>query len=371
MRTPEYSVVIRGFTDAANDDFSPGAPVLFIDNPTNLAWTEYVNEVGESFVTLSKKDRKTADFFTIASTVIGHRYHYEVWRDGEQVWGGWIGETDETETDVIIYAYSYLSGFFDLLTEYDRKWTAQNVSTIVQDALNLAQTKTESRVHWITDGLIQNPWTDDTQTVGITMALYRAPYKRILSVFKEMAAYSISDTTNHVIFEVTPSGQFNFRRDRKSTISNVRSSVFGNVRSYRRILRPVHRRNVIYAVGTSPTDVNLNTTVTHTALKQAMGRSEEPIYLSFVRDATELSRVASLRRARATRVDNDLFVSFNRNSVVPYRATGQAWQIGDLIDIGIPTNTGGVGTEQKVVAGQQVVFHRKMENVRILLADRL
>lgn len=369
-RNLEYSVMIRDFLNAASDDFSPGEVLLFIDNPSNLAWTEYVNEVGEAFFTISQKDFKSSLLGSYEQK-LSYRPFVEIYRGNDLVWGGWLGEIDETETDAIFYAYSYLSGFFDIVTDFDKEWVNSSVSTIVNEALTIAKTKVESRVHWIADGTIENTWTTSGGPTGILLPFYRAPYKRILSVWKEMAAYSISDTTNHVIFEVTPSGTFNFWRNRKTTKDSVMASFgYGRIRSYRRIRRPVARRNALRAVGTSPTDVNLNDTEINVSLKAAMGLSEEPIYFSFVRDSDELDRVTKARLARAARVDTDLYVSFNRNSVTPYRATNADYILGDLITI---TLTNGVSniTETKVVLGQQVVYTRMAENVRLLLADQL
>lgn len=366
-----YSVVLRDFVDAAGGDFSPGPVIAFIDQPHNLAWSEYINEVGEAFFTISQRDAKAALLSSIED-LINRRVHMEVLRNGEKVWGGWLGEVDENTDDLIIYGYSYLSGFFDLVTAWDTSWTGQTVATIVSDVLNTAKTKADSRVHWITRGNIEAPVTTSGGSTAITMPLYRAPLKRILQVFKEMAAYSISDTTNHVVFEVTPDGYFNLWKHRYAENNNVGTSYpHGYVRSYRRIRRPVSRRSKLYSVGTSPTDVNLQDNESDATLINQMGLSEEPIYFSFIRDSNELDRVTKLRLARAKRVDTQLFLSFYRDTIVPFRATGATYKLGDMVYPKIDNGATVISETQRMVAGQQVVWSGKRENVRLLLGDRL
>lgn len=366
-----YSVVIRDFVDAANDDFSPGDVIAFIDSPHYLAWSEYVNEVGEAFFTISQRDIKAAVLASL-ETKISYRPHMEVLRNGEKVWGGWLGEIDETTDDLIVYGYSYLSGFFDVITAWDDKWVGNRMRTIVRDLLDGARDKTDSRVHWIKTGTIEDPVTTSGGATAIVMPLYRAPYKRVLQAWKEMSAYAISDTTNHVIFEITPDGTFNFWKHRYAENANVGTSYpHGHIRSYRRIRRPVSKRSKLYGVGTSPTDVNLQESVHSTSLLAAMGLSEEPLYFSFVRDPDELERVSKLRLSRAARTDTQLFISFYRDTIIPFRATGATYKLGDMIHPKLDNGATVISETPKVVAGQQVVWSGKRENVRLLLGDSL
>lgn len=366
-----YSVVLRDFVNAAGGDFSPGAPIVFIDSPTNLAWCEYVNEVGEAFFTISQSDAK-AGILADLDDLVNRRVHMEVLRNGEKVWGGWLGEIDETTSDIVFYGYSYLSGFHDLLSNWNVTWTGQTVSAIIIDAFDNIAQKTDSRVGWMTRDTIENPVTTSDGSTGITLPKYRANFKRVLSIFKEMAAYAISDTTNHVIFEVTPEGRFNFYKNRKRTVSDVRAAFgSGQVRSFRRIRRPVNRRSSLRVAGASPTDVNLQTIVSDSTLQDQMGVSEEPIFLSFVRDSDELTRVAALRLARATRVEADLYLSFYRDAIIPFRAAGSPYRLGDLIDPEIDHGITAMSGSQKVITGQQVIYVGNRENVRLLLGDTL
>lgn len=371
FRRAEYSVVLRDFVDAANGDFRPGDVIAFIDNPYFLAWTEYVNEVGEAFFSLSQDDPKAVLLADLAD-LVNRRVHMQIYRNGTIVWGGWLGEIDETSNDVVFYGYSYLSGFYDLLTEWNQEWDGKEVTFIFRDLFDDARNKESSRVHWFSRGTTETLVTTSGGSTALELPKYRASFKRILTAWKELAAYAISDTTNHVIFEITPTGRFNLFKNRKSSVNNVKASFgHGYVRSFRRIRRPVHRRSVVYGVGSSPTDVNLQTTQESATLLAQMGRSEEPLYFSFVRDATELSRVTLLRKNRAIRVDAELFVSFYRDRIVPFRASSNPdYKLGDLIQVELDHGSASI-TEEKVVLGQQVVYHRKSENVRLLLGDRL
>lgn len=374
MANYEYTVVIREFKDPENGDFSPGDVLELIHNPTYLGWSEYLNDVGECFFTLSQYDQKPMNLSYLGSNlnnILNLRPHVEVWRNTRKVWSGWLGELDETQDDVIFYGYSHLSGFYDLLTPFVDKQVGKDVSTLVGTYFDMAADKTNSRVHWLTKGTIQNPWTDDSQTVGLSLPLYRTAHKRILVVFKELASYAISDTNNKVIFEVTPNGVFNFWRDRDSlNTSHMLSFPDGMIRSYRRVRRPMLRRSKLVGVGTSPSTV-INQATADNGLETKLGLSEEPIYLAYVRDQTELERVIKTRAKRAGRVDGDLWMSFYGNTVVPYRAFQEDFVLGQDITIRFGRGASRGNIETKLISGQQVIFHKLTENVRLLLTDNL
>lgn len=375
MANYEYNVVIRDHKDAENGDFSPGPIIESITNPNYLCWSEYLNEVGEAFFSISQHDQQAmnlAYYPGIGSTnILSRRPHMEIYRNTRKVWGGWLGEIDETENDVIFYGYSYLSGFYDLLSPFVDKEVGKGVDFLVDKYFNMAKDKDGSRVHWFTEGIIQNPWTDDSQSVGLVMPLYKTSYKRILVIFKELAAYAISDTQNKVIFEVTPSGVFNLWRDRDSTNTRqIFSFPEGYVRSYRRVRRPALRRSKVVGVGASPTSVLNNAEATN-GLVTSIGLSEEPLLFSYVRDQDELERVLASRVKRAGRVDSDFWISFYANTIVPFRGFEESVALGQDIKSLLFRGTSFGTNETKLVVGQQVVYHKQAENVRLLLADQL
>jgi len=364
-----YQVVVKNFADTTT--FGPGAVKTILTDAVNVGWSEYLNDVGECFFTVSQEDPKIQDLKAAALT---YGYHVHVYRNGVLVWGGWLGEADETISDVVFHAYSYISGFYHYVTAWDTEWVSQNADKIIEDTFDYAKALAKSRVGWLTKGTIQTLWVESGGPTTLAMPLYKASYKRALSVFREIAAYAISDTTNRVKFEVTPAGVFNLWRNDMTALSDQRWALGSRVRSYRRIRLPVDRRNEILAVGSSPQDVALRTTVTKTAHRDAWGLKQEPIYLQWVRDASELSRVANLRAGRAVRVDSDFYVFFFKDSVVPFRATGADYSLGDTIDFTISRGLTGLSAgagEEKIVAGQQVIFRDGSEYVRALLTDKL
>jgi hypothetical protein len=152
----------------------------------------------------------------------------------------------------------------------------------------------------------------------------------------------------------------------------------GKFRSYNRKRIPVDRRNEIVAVGSSPTDIALQTTINNGSAQvtnqNAGGLKQEPIYFSWVRDATELDRVARIRANKALRQDTDFYASFFKDDIVPYRATGAVYSIGDRIDPYITrglTVMAGDLVDRKIIVGQQVISSGGSEYVRLLLADSL
>src|SRR4029077_1213347 len=116
----------------------------------------------------------------------------------------------------------------------------------------------------------------------LALPLYKASFKRTLSVFREIAAYAISDTTNRVRFEVTPSGTFNLWRNDGAALSDARWNFGAKIRSFKRVRMPVDWRSEILAVGSSPVNTILRTTITKTAWRDAWGLKQEPIYLQWV-----------------------------------------------------------------------------------------
>jgi hypothetical protein len=362
-----YQVVIKDFADPAGSDYAPGDIVAIVENATNIGWSEYINEVGEAFFSMSQEDPK----ILLMSEAVNHGKHCLIYRNGELIWGGWLGEADENLHDVVFTAYSYVSGFYHYVMPWDKEWTAIDADQIIEDAVDEAIGKTHSKVNWFTKGTIQTLWVEAGGPTTLALPLYRAPYKRVLTVLREIATYAISDTDNRVKFNVTPAGVFNLWRDDKNTLDDIRWQIGdGKVRNFQRIRLPVDRRNEILAVGTSPKDTTMRKTITKTTFRDNEGLKQEPIYFSWVKNSTQLERVAKIRASRAVRVDTDLYLSFFKDTVVPYRATGQDYGIGDLVTINLSHGLSTITGDQKIVVGQQVISSQGGEFVRVLLADK-
>lgn len=377
----QYTVVIKD-KDA---NLGPGKVVKVIENPHSLGWSEYVNDVGEAFFTIMQDDPKSGhplldsnegpppdeNIWRLQDMII-NGYHMEIYRNGEKVWGGWIGESDETNEDTIVYGYSYASGLYSLLSDWDQEWTATDVHTIISDLWTRAKTTlSDSPLAWVTTGTIQSLWSTEGGPTTLQMPFYNIFRKRILLAMKELTAYAISDTNNKVVFEITPDGTFNLWRNLGTTLfkSGWSSMSTGNIRSFHRVTKPVDRRTDLYAVGSSPNDIDLQHTESIAGDRSFIGRREEPIYLQWVRDQTELERVAAIRMKRAAKVDTDLSVSFFPDTIIPYRATGAKFTLTD--DIWIALRGSGVSdvSEIKTIVGQQVIFHRNAESVKLILED--
>lgn len=370
MATPKYNVVIRQFDGAPG--FGKGTVVAMFDNALNVGWSEYINDVGEAFFTLSQDDPNMPSL--VGNRMLLDMLHMEIYRDNELVWAGWLGEADENNDDVIFYGYSYLSGLYYLLSDWDQEWTNANVSTIFSDLWTRAKTTlTWSRMNWMTTGTIESPVTTSGGAVTLTMPFYNIFKKRILMAYKELAAYAISDTTNHVSFEITPAGVFNLYKNRgtdNTTRTTFQREGPGRIRNYRRLWNPVDWRSTIYAVGSSPNDIDLQEEEDNSSLEN-IGRREEPIFLQWVRDATELQRVAKLRAQRAGAENTDLIISMYPNTIVPYRATGADYALADTFTVDPGRGLSASNPESKIVVGQQIMFARGAENVRVLFTGNL
>lgn len=360
MAAPKYRIQVWTMTGAS---FAKGTLVAEFQSAKNIGYADYLNDVGEAFFTLTQDDPKLADLRP-------YRYnaHVLVYRDDVLVWGGFLGEWEATERDVIVYAYSYIGLSHLIATGWNVAYSASQVNTIVSDtfALGLGAGKLSG---WITSGTIEAPVTASGGATPIVMPSYRMFYKRILQVYREMAAFSIGNTTNTVVFEVTPAGVFNFWKNRGVDRSLTWAYGDRKVKGFAEGFVPLSRRNNLLAAGMNPSDSLMRSQITNAADVTAKGQRDEPVFFSWVRDSTELARVAALRAAQSIRDDNDLTIQFYPNSVVPIQAQGGALRLSDrvLIDIrrGITQFNG-----LKMILGCQVLFVGGQERVSVRITDR-
>lgn len=364
MRAPEYRVILR----ESGTSFEPGNVIAEIEKAKNVGWSEYANDVGESFATLTQGDRKLP---LLTNTRLRKGIHQQVYRDSDLVWAGWVGELDENETDVILYAYSYEAAFFWLHSDWNHKWSGSQVNTIVGDLWTRARTGiSTTAMQWMNTGTIETPVTTSGGATAIVLPEYSINYKRILFALQELAGMSTSDTTNRVLFEVTPTGTFNFWKDRGSTRSDVALELGGNVLGYQRVRTPMDRRNAILAVGSSPRDIVLRKERRSGSDIATNSRREEALFYSWIRDEDEMDRINSLRLARGRKTDSLLALSTMPSSIVPARATGADFMVGDYIPVRIQNGIT-VMSEDKLITGQQIVVNRGVEHVRPIVQDAL
>lgn len=358
-REPTYRVVAREPTAT----HAPGDVIADFENAKNIGYSSYLNDVGEAFVTINQDDPKALAL----RDWVDADAHINIYRDTDLMWGGWLGEMDETDTDFICYAHSYESTLFWLHTAWETEYVSSQINTIIQDLWNDGQAKSESMTQWMTDGTFEAPVTTSGGGTPINLALYKASYKRLLFAMQELVALSISDTTNRVIFEITPSGTFNLWKNKGLNLTDIRWSYGGgSIIGYRRYRVPADRRNVLLSVGSSPKDLVLRDE--EGTPPAGEGRREEAIYLPWVRDADELDRIAKLRLVRAKRVDSELSLVMAPGTVIPARATNSSYELGDAVPVYIKNGVTDIDG-LKLVTGQQVVVYRGKEHVRPLLQD--
>lgn len=345
----------------------PGTTLVEFENAKHVGWSEYINDVGEAFWTITQGDPKLN---VLTDDLLDSGLHVLIYRSGTLVWAGWIGETDETETDVIFYAYSYVAGLFWMHSDWNHLWTGKNLATISDDLIDRAVALSQSALEWITIGTIQAPATTSGGSTAILIPEYRINYKRILFALQEIAAMAASDTTNRVVFEITPEGVFNFWARHGTTRTDQMWEYGGNVSAYRRLRTPMDRRNVVLGVGSSPRDIVVRNTQDDVPDRMANSRREEAVFYSWVRDEEEIERVNKLRLARGLRTDNVLHLTFLPGRVSPARSADASFGMADLVPVRIYNGNTQIN-EQKLVTGQQVVFSRGAEHLRAFVQDRL
>lgn len=364
--TPTYRVQVRAFADTVT--FGPGDLIAEFDNPMNVGWADYANDVPEAYFTVHQDSR-------LLPLLRGYegRCHVWIYRDDDLVHQGWWLEHDATPNDVVIYSYGYLAGTYWLHTDWNQEWTSQTVGQIVTDLWNRAQTThTQSNVGFVADGTIEVPVTTSGGATPLTLPSYRAYYKRILFALKEMAAISMSDTTNAVLFEIPPAASpvFNFWKNRGVDRPDLRFD-WGDskIAWFSDQKLPVWQRSELLAVGSAPNNVLLRKSVSDATTLDLIGRRQEAVYLSWVRDETELDRVMRLRLAKAMRTDIDLTLRFHPGAVIPLHAAGAGYNATDRAKVVIDRGITSVDDYLRVI-GTQVVALRGAEHVRFLLQEQ-
>jgi hypothetical protein len=363
MSNPLYRVIVR--LPGAN--FGPGAVLVEFENAKNLGYGEYLNDIGEAFWTITQGDPKLE---LITDALLEQGLHVQIFRNGTMVWAGWIGETDETEVDVIFYAYSYAVAWFVLHTTLDDEWDGKQVDQIVSDIYGESIARVDSLMGWMSIGTLEAPVTTSGGAVAIIVPKYSAARKRFLFVLQELVGLAASDTTNRVVFEVTPTGVMNLWKNKGTTRTEMKLEYGGNVVGFHRLTTPMDRRNVVFGIGTSPHDILLEDTEENTTDRSTNGRREEAVYFSWVRDAEEIDRVTKFRLTRALRTDNFLSLSILPGSVAPARSADATFEIGDMLPVKIDKEMTQIN-EPKLATGQQVIVTRGQEHLRLIVQDSL
>lgn len=364
--SPSYQIVV--YSRHATT-FAVSTPLAWIESAHNLGWSDYLNDVPEAFFTLSQDDPAVS----LIRSYLG-RAHIRINRiDPESgvsslVWGGWLGtEVDQTASDVIFYAHGYMSSLWYLHTDWDQSWTTSNLGTIAAALWTRAKTTiANSELNWCVQGTVQAPATTSGGATPIILPVYQTYYKRILFALRDLADIGRSDTTNAVVFEITPSGTFNFWGAKGADRDVAYTYGTRQIKDFRIIQTPIDRRNQVLAVGNSPRDLILRTE--QSATPGVWGRRQEALLLQWVRDQTELERVAKLRMTKANRDYLQMMLMFHPGSVIPINVTGAPFELADRITIRITKGTVAIN-QRMLVSGIQVLFVGGVEHTRLLVED--
>lgn len=376
--TPQYRIILRKFTGPY--DYSPGPVIAEIENFWNLGYADYVNDVPEAFFTMLQKD--TDARIDLMRNYEG-RAHVEVYRNGDMVWRGWLMESDANDRDVVFYCYGYLAGFYWAATEWAATYTNQNIGQIVTAEVNQARNRQISwtgsggaqnvgMLRWLTMGTIQTPVTTSGGSTPLILPEYKVHHKRVLFLLRELSAIAMSDTTNTVVFEITPEPvpRFNYWKDRSIDRPTIRLD-WGDdqMMSFRHLRAAANKRNRLLGVGQNPNNIVLRQNATGTGELAEWGLREEALYLAWVRDQDEIIRVASQRLARARRIDNDLAVRLMPNSLAPPTYINAGWNLTDRIKVRIDHGVTNIDGWFHTIGYQTTVGRSGVENVNVLLQE--
>lgn len=373
---PDYRIIIREFAGPYN--YAPGPVLLEIADWYNIGWGDYVNDVPEAFFTILQKE---GDYAYDMLRQYEGRAHVEIRRNGDVVWKGWLMESDATDRDVVFYCYGYLAGLYWSATNWAQTWTGQNIATIVTQSYDTAVARQVngqyvSMLRWIPKGVIQAPVTTTGGSTPIILPTYKVHHKRLLFMYRELAAIAMSDTQNTAVFEIRndEAPEFQFYADRSVDRPNL-SFEWGDdqVAGFRSLRAPVHRRTRLYGVGSNPQNLALRYTLTAGDSTLAThGLREEAMYLAWVRDQTELERVVKLRGARANRVDNDLMLRFYPNSVHPPRhrfGDPEDWRLADRVRVKIDEGVTSINAWFHAIGAQVTVGRGGVERMSLVLQE--
>lgn len=373
---PEYRVLIYEADTAG--DFGFGSLVAEYPTAKNLGYAHYLNDIGEAFFTLNQDDFRIANLR--AHEGLGH---VVIARDGEAVWRGILAEHDANMADVVFYAYGYEHIFYHLISKWNMTWEDVKVAGAtgrpVNDLWARATGLGYSQLQFASTGTIQAPVTTSDGAIEITMESYKLYYKRLLHAFKELTAIAASDTSNVCYFELdygtsitAETLTFNFWKDNGEDTA-IRLAYPGLITNFSDRYVPIYQRNDIFAVGSGARDQLYRSHQFDSAGTYGwsnFGKRMEPIYFNWVRDQSELDRITKRRLAKANRQDVNLFLRLQPNAgLLPYRATGSGYELGDRIRVEIDRGITQID-KMMFVEGQQVIYANGVEYVQPMLADR-
>ena len=373
-----YRVLVYD-TDVAGSTWGPTTLLAEFENPKNVGYASYLNDIGEAFWTVNQRDIKVdlRDYIGIAHVVIIRMTH------GVQdvVWRGLVAEIDANEEDVIFYAYDYLHLLYMYYTQWNKVWKNKQIAGAsgrpVDDLWAQAKARPDSLLNWITTGTLQSPYTTNARDVNIVLNEYRVNFKKVLTCFRELVALAVSDTDNVVYMEMdfpsSPadlSATFNFWKHRTADVTRYQLTYPGNVLGFNDRYVPITTRNKLLGVGQGPRGqvYRFNCTAWSGGpySRNDFGQRMEPLFLTWVRDRKELKRIVRRRLKKAQRGNVDLYVRMYPGTIPPWRSTEGPQKLGDRIYVDLDD---GITRIQQWMwyMGEQVVFIGGREYVQPIL----
>jgi hypothetical protein len=125
----------------------------------------------------------------------------------------------------------------------------------------------------------------------------------------------------------------------------------------------------MYAVGSSPNNTALRKSGEDLTDMDTWGRRQDALYMTWVRDGTELQRASDFRASRALRDVTDLTLRFYPNTMIPPGATGATFGMADTVHVNIDRGLTNIDHDL-LVSGVQALWTGGSEHVNVLLQDR-
>lgn len=362
-----YRVLVYN-TDVAGSTWGPTTVLAEFENPKNVGYASYLNDIGEAFWTVNQRDIKVdlRAYLGIGHVVIIR----DVYGASDVVWRGIVCEIDANEEDVIFYAYGYEHLLYMYYTQWNKVWKNKQIAGAagrpVNDLWVQAQNRPDSLVKWITTGTLESPWTTNARDTYIVLNEYRVNFKKVLTCFRELVALAVSDTDNVVYMEIdyptSPldlSATFNFWRHRTADTTQYQITMPGNCLGFNDRYVPFLTKNKLLGVGQGPRGqvyrFNVGAWTGGPYARDVYGQRMEPLFLTWVRDRKELKRITRRRLKKAQRGNVDFYARMFPGSIAPWRSTEATHKLGDRIYVNIDH---GITTLAQWMwyMGEQVVF---------------
>ena len=368
-------------------DFSVGDLVEEVEHPKYLAWAVYLSDIGEAFFTMSQYDPKTTAFRANEGT--GHIFIIR--DDGVEetvVWRGIVAEHDAIDEDVIFYCYGYEHFLFSLHSQWKKTWknvricgnTTGNYTAgnPIDDMWTRAKSFVKSPLQWVADGSFHSPWVDDAHSAALVLNKYTVNWKPILTIFRELTAIGLSDTSQIIRWQIhysrlatSKAATFSYVIDSDYVEPNLIMDYPGNILDWSDRFIPVMLRNKTLGVGTGPRGqlyrfVKKVSGGTYGAA--SFGLRQQNMYLSWVRDRAELKRVVRRRTRLALRSDTNVWIRAYPDTMTPTHV-GSLEHLGSLAKVNIDTGATVISANLLCV-GEQVIWVNGREYVQPMLEDR-